>query len=109
MITYNVGGDQGGDDGPYKWHYVADDEVPPSLQPPCGPVHMHTCRCVTKRTSALPAFHRFSIFKMATEVPDLLRFLSQDAKVSLALAMGKVLELQKAHLTKYAMTSMQIS
>jgi hypothetical protein len=46
---------------------------------------------------------------MATEVPDLLRFLSQDAKVSLALAMGKVLELQKAHLTKYAMTSMQIS
>jgi len=44
---------------------------------------------------------------MATAVPDLLRFLSQDAKLSLALAMGKVLELQKAHLTKYAMTNVK--
>jgi hypothetical protein len=38
---------------------------------------------------------------MATAVQDLLRFLSQDAKLPLALAMSKVLELQKVHLTKY--------
>lgn len=37
---------------------------------------------------------------MATAIQDLLRFLSQDAKIPLALAMGKVLELQKALLTK---------
>ncbi|KAJ5341343.1 hypothetical protein N7541_010467 [Penicillium brevicompactum] len=36
---------------------------------------------------------------MATALQDLLRFLSQDAKIPLALAMGKVLELQKALLT----------
>ncbi|KAJ5095507.1 hypothetical protein NUU61_004863 [Penicillium alfredii] len=36
---------------------------------------------------------------MAAQVQDLLRFLSQDAKIPLALAMGKTLELQKANLT----------
>ena len=48
--------------------------------------------------------HLPSTSVMASAVPDLLRFLSKDAKVPLALAMGKVLELQKALLTKYAMT-----
>ncbi|KAB8205861.1 hypothetical protein BDV34DRAFT_95014 [Aspergillus parasiticus] len=36
---------------------------------------------------------------MASQVPALLRFLSQDAKMPLAAAMGKVMELQKAGLT----------
>lgn len=34
------------------------------------------------------------------EIPDLLRFLSKGAKVPLAVAMGKIPELQKANLTK---------
>lgn len=38
---------------------------------------------------------------MASQVPALLRFLSQDAKMPLAAAMGKVMELQKAGLTSY--------
>jgi K+-sensing histidine kinase KdpD len=37
----------------------------------------------------------------ASQVQALLRFLSQDAKVPLAAAMGKVNELLKANLTTY--------
>jgi K+-sensing histidine kinase KdpD len=37
----------------------------------------------------------------ASQVQALLRFLSQDAKVPLATAMGKVSELRKADLTTY--------
>ena len=37
-----------------------------------------------------------------TEVQALLRFLSQDAKVPLSTAMGKMKELQEAFLTRYA-------
>jgi K+-sensing histidine kinase KdpD len=39
---------------------------------------------------------------MASQVQALLRFLSHDAKVPLAAAIGKVMELQKADLTRYA-------
>lgn len=39
---------------------------------------------------------------MATaEIQSLLRFLSQDAKLPLASAMGKVMDLQKANLISY--------
>lgn len=34
-------------------------------------------------------------------VSDLLRFLSKDARIPLAVAMGKTLELQKANLTRF--------
>lgn len=34
------------------------------------------------------------------QVPALLRFLTQDAKIPLAVAIGKTPELQKANLTK---------
>ena len=37
-----------------------------------------------------------------TEIQALLRFLSQDAKVSLPTAMGKVKGLQKENLTTYS-------
>lgn len=36
------------------------------------------------------------------QVPALLRFLTQDAKVPLAVAIGKTPELQKANLTRWA-------
>ena len=36
-----------------------------------------------------------------SEIQDLLRFLSQDAKIPLQVAMAKIKELQKANLTKY--------
>lgn len=39
----------------------------------------------------------------ASQVQALLRFLSQDAKVPLATAMGKVHELRKADLTTYVL------
>jgi hypothetical protein len=38
----------------------------------------------------------------AAQLQALLRFLSQDAKVPLAIAMGKVKEFQKASLQRYA-------
>lgn len=37
----------------------------------------------------------------AAQVSDILRFLAQDAKISLAMAMSKVPELQKANLVRY--------
>lgn len=41
---------------------------------------------------------------MATaQVQGLLRFLSQDAKIPLATAMSKVMELQKSSLTTYGL------
>ena len=36
-----------------------------------------------------------------SEIQDLLRFLSQDAKISLQVAMPKIKDLQKANLTRY--------
>lgn len=42
---------------------------------------------------------------MAAQLQALLRFLSHDAKVPLAAAMGKVKELQKAGLSKYLFSS----
>lgn len=39
----------------------------------------------------------------AAEVQSLLRFLTQDAKVPLQTAMGKVKELQKANLARFWM------
>lgn len=36
----------------------------------------------------------------ATEVQTLLRFLTQDAKLPLSLAMGKIAEMQRASLTR---------
>jgi hypothetical protein len=38
----------------------------------------------------------------STQITDILRFLSQDAKVPLATALGKVVDLQKANMTRYA-------
>lgn len=40
-----------------------------------------------------------AIMATRNEVQDLLRFLSKDAKLPLALAMGKVKQLQEAQLT----------
>jgi hypothetical protein len=37
----------------------------------------------------------------ASQVQTLLRFLSQDAKVTLSVAMGKAMDLQKANLMTY--------
>jgi hypothetical protein len=37
----------------------------------------------------------------SAEIQTLLRFLSQDAKLPLASAMGKVMDLQKANLVSY--------
>lgn len=41
---------------------------------------------------------------MAAQLQALLRFLSQDAKVPLASAMGKIKDLQAAGLQRYAVT-----
>jgi len=40
-------------------------------------------------------------FMSGTQVTDILRFLSQDAKVPLATALGMVVDLQKANMTRY--------
>ena len=37
-------------------------------------------------------------------VADTLRFLSQDAKVPLATALGKVVDLQKANMMRYGLS-----
>jgi hypothetical protein len=37
----------------------------------------------------------------APQIQALLRFLSQDAKIPLAISMGKIKELQKANLNRY--------
>jgi hypothetical protein len=41
-----------------------------------------------------------AIMATQTEIQELLRFLSKEAKLPLALAMGKVKQLQEAQLTK---------
>ena len=41
------------------------------------------------------------------EVQDLLRFLTQDAKIPLPTAMGKIKELQQSSLTEYGSFSKQ--
>lgn len=46
---------------------------------------------------------------MAAQLQALLRFLSQDAKVPLASAMGKIKELQEAGLQRYVSSLLQAS
>jgi hypothetical protein len=46
-----------------------------------------------------------STIMASAQIQTLLRFLSQDAKVPLATAMGKILELQKANLITWGLRS----
>lgn len=57
------------------------------------------------RTSAI----LLSTIMASAQIQTLLRFLSQDAKVPLATAMGKTLELQKANLITWGPRSKHIS
>lgn len=44
-----------------------------------------------------------------SHISDLLRFLSKDARVPLAVAMGKTMELQKANLTRWVYSLLVLS